>query len=133
MNNEVFINLPVADLEAAKDFYSIWGWKNIPEFTDGNAACMNFGGNVYVMLITKEFFPTFIDKPIADTSTHSTAIYCLGLPNADDVTERADAAIAAGGTKGKELPDMGMPDMHIRNFFDLDGHAWELMHMPVEQ
>ena len=40
MSKMIFVNLPVADLAAAKAFYEAIGATNNPQFTDETAACM---------------------------------------------------------------------------------------------
>ena len=44
MSKLIFVNLPVADLPAAKAFYEAIGAVNNPTFTDETAACMVFSG-----------------------------------------------------------------------------------------
>ena len=36
----IYLNLPVADLEASKGFFSALGFDFKPEFSDDTAACM---------------------------------------------------------------------------------------------
>ena len=40
MTRMIFVNLPVADLTVAMNFYSALGFENNPQFTDETAACM---------------------------------------------------------------------------------------------
>lgn len=42
MSKQVFINLPVTDLERSKKFYAALGFINNPMFTDENAAAMQW-------------------------------------------------------------------------------------------
>jgi predicted lactoylglutathione lyase len=40
MNKQIFVNLPVKDLNKTKEFFTELGFTFNPQFTDENAACM---------------------------------------------------------------------------------------------
>ena len=63
---KVFVNLPTSDLDRAKAFYTALGCEISPQFTDENAACIVWSEDIYFMVLKREFFATFTDKPIAD-------------------------------------------------------------------
>jgi predicted lactoylglutathione lyase len=48
-----------------------------PQFTDGKAACLVIGDNIFAMLLTEPFFKTFTKKDIADASKRTEAIIAL--------------------------------------------------------
>ena len=133
----IFLNLPVADLPAAKSFYGALGWSINPEFTDENAACVVVDANICLMLLTKDFYTTFAERPIADTGTYSAAAYALALPAREAVDELTDAALAAGGTEETSKQERRVQEaevgMYGRTFIDLDGHQWEPFYMPYPQ
>ena len=52
MTKMIFINLPVADLPAAKAFYAGLGFVNEPKFTDNTAAAMQWSEAIVVILLT---------------------------------------------------------------------------------
>ena len=56
MSKMIFVNLPVADLDAARAFYEAIGFTNNPQFTDETAACMVLTDVIHVMLLTHEKF-----------------------------------------------------------------------------
>ncbi|QSB04049.1 VOC family protein [Natronoglycomyces albus] len=130
MSGTIFVNLPVADLEASKKFYSNIGFDNVPAYSDENAAGMRYSDTIFVMLLTTEFFSTFTNRPVGDINSPISSIYCLTCESTDAVDKIYEAAVANGAIKGKEIPDMGM---YVRTFSDLDGHAWEILHMPEPQ
>ena len=78
MSKMIFVNLPVADLPAAKAFYEAIGLINNPQFTDETAACMVFTDTIHVMLLTHEKFAQFTDKRIADA--HATSEVLIASP-----------------------------------------------------
>ena len=127
MPRMIFVNLPVADLPAAKAFYEAIGAINEPKFTDETAACMVLSDAIFVMLLTHDKFAQFTPKPIADAHRTSEVLIALSADDRDGVDAIADAAIAAGGREPRERQDYGF--MYSRAFEDLDGHIWEPMWM----
>jgi uncharacterized protein len=50
MTQQIFVNLPVKDLNKAIEFFTKLGFTFNPQFTDENATCMIVGDNIFVML-----------------------------------------------------------------------------------
>ena len=46
----IFVNLPVADLEKSKAFYTALGFTNEPRFTDDTAAAMVWSESIFLMI-----------------------------------------------------------------------------------
>jgi predicted lactoylglutathione lyase len=126
-NRQIFLNLPVRNLDRSMEFFRKLGFEFNPQFTDERAACMIVNSDAYVMLLQDEFFRTFTMRQIVDTTKYSEAMTAFSCPNREAVDELADAAIAAGGTSAMPPVDMGF--MYSRSFYDLDGHHWEPMWM----
>ena len=120
----MFVNLPVTDLERAKAFYTAIGFRINPLFTDHNAACVVVEeDHSYFMILTRDFFQTFTDRPIGDpaaTVSVATAIF-------RDSREAVDVAladgIAAGGSEERPAADYGF--MYQRQLTDPDGNVLE--------
>jgi len=66
MVKQIFVNLPVKDLNKTIEFFAKLGFKFNPKFTDKNATCMIVGENIFAMLLVEKLFKTFIKKEIAD-------------------------------------------------------------------
>jgi predicted lactoylglutathione lyase len=130
MSKLIFVNLPVADLPAAKAFYEAIGAVNNPMFTDETAACMVFTDVIHVMLLTREKFAQFTPKRIADAKESSEVLICISADSREEVDEITDKALAAGGREPREKQDHGF--MYGRSFEDPDGHIWEPMWMDME-
>ena len=126
-NRMLFLNLPVADLEASKAFFAKLGFSYKPKSTGETAACMLIGEQALCMLLGPERFTQLSRLPIADPTTHALAHYCFSMGRRDEVDSVADAALAAGGTNAGEPEDYGF--MRSRSFHDLDGHFWDVMWM----
>ena len=129
MSKLIFVNLPVADLAAARAFYEAIGFTNNPQFTDETAACMVLTETIHVMLLTHDKFAQFTPKRIADAKTTSEVLICISEDSREGVDAITDAALAAGGREPREKQDYGF--MYGRSFEDLDGHIWEPMWMDM--
>lgn len=134
MINSLFVNLPVADLEATQAFWRRLGFDFNPHFTNDKAACLVLGPNISAMLLTPGFFAGFTGKAIADARAVTECINALQVESRAEVERLVAAAIAAGGTAPRPPQDHGFMFQH--GFEDLDGHIWEVFHMdapPVQQ
>lgn len=127
MAQSIFVNLPVKDLPAAREFFTALGYAINPTFSNDDAACIVMNDSIYTMLLTEPFFKNFTAKPIADATATTETIVCLGVESRERVDELVDKALAAGGQAGPFSVDEGF--MYGRSFSDLDGHSWEVMWM----
>lgn len=131
MNKQIFVNLPVKDLNKSKEFFSALGYTFNAQFTNEQGACMVIADNsIYAMLLTEEFFKTFTDKQIAKAREVTEVLTCLSCESREEVDSLVAKALAAGGTAPRAAQDHGF--MYSRSFDDLDGHTWELVYMSGE-
>ncbi len=129
MTRMIFVNLPVADLAVAMNFYSALGFENNPQFTDETAACMVWSEAIHVMLLTHDKWRTFTDRPIPPSSS-SEVMLALSFDSRDAVDAVNTAAAENGGTADiNPVQDLGF--MYNRNLADPDGHVWEMMWMDM--
>lgn len=129
MATQIFVNLPVKNLEKTKEFFGKLGYTFNPQFTDENAASMVISDTIYVMLLTEPFFQGFIKKKIADAMQTAEAIICLSCDSRAEVDEIVRKAVAAGATVPNEPQDHGW--MYGHGFQDIDGHLWEFAYMDM--
>ncbi|MES2881314.1 MAG: VOC family protein [Bacteroidota bacterium] len=130
MATQIFVNLPVKDLDKSKKFYTDIGFTINPQFTNDKAACVVISETIFAMILTEEFFKTFIPKTeIADATKTTEVITALSADSKKAVDELANRALAAGGTKLREPEDHGF--MYSRSFQDLDAHIWEVFWMDM--
>ena len=98
MNKQVFINLPVKDLNKSKAFFEALGYSFNPQFTNDSGACMVIAqDSIYAMLLSEEFFKTFTSKPIASAHEVTEVLTCLSCESREEVDSLVATAIAAGG------------------------------------
>jgi uncharacterized protein len=120
----IFISLPVADLERSNAYYTALGFSINPAMSDHNGTCFVVeDGHSYFMIINREFFQTFTDRPIADASGPAWGAIIVYLESKEAVDERIAAGLAAGGTETQEPTDYGF--MYQRQLTDPDGHVLE--------
>lgn len=129
MAKQVFINLPVKDLQQSLDFYTAIGFTNNPQFSDDSAKCMVWSENIFVMIMTHEKFKTFATKPLADTKANLAGLFSLSLDSINEVNNLVTNGIKAGGTEPNEMRDYGF--MQQRTIEDPDGHTWEVFFMDI--
>jgi uncharacterized protein len=127
MTRQIFVNLPVKDLNKSVEFFTKLDFTFNPQFTDENATCMIVDENIFVILLVEKFFQTFTPKEICDTSKNTEVLVSLSFESRAEVDAMVAKAIAAGGTTYKEPMDMG--SMYQHGFQDLDGHLWEIFFM----
>lgn len=126
---QIFINLPVSDVQRSMDFYTALGFTNNPQFSDEQGKCMVWSDTIFLMILSHEKFASFTNKPIADTKTNIAALLSLSLESTDAMNSMMEKGLAAGGTEPTELRDYGF--MQQRTIEDFDGHTWELFYMDV--
>lgn len=127
MATQIFVNLPVKDLDKAVEFFTALGFSFNPDYTDENATCMIINDNAFVMLLVEGFFKTFTSKDIADASGSTEAIMAFSVDSREGVDDMFTKALAAGGKESQPAQDYGF--MYSHSFQDLDGHLWEVMWM----
>jgi hypothetical protein len=107
MVTSIFVNLPTSDLERSKTFYSGLGWGINPLFSNENSACVVIDENLYLMVLTRDFFSSFTDKLIVDPKTALQVETAFSRDSRADVDSILEKAIAAGGTEHREPQDSG--------------------------
>ena len=123
MAKQIFVNLPVGNLKASMAFYDALGFKNKPQFTDDNAACMVYSEHIYVMLHSNGSWRRFTQRPIPP-STSSEVMLALSVDSIKEVDALNDIAQSNGGTADIN-PKQDLGFMFSRAFTDPDGHIWE--------
>jgi uncharacterized protein len=127
MPRQIFINLPVKDLQASIAFFKALGFKFDKRFTDDTATCMIVSDSIFVMLLTHAKFKMFTKKRIIDATKSTEVLIALHLDSRKQVDAMVKKAVMAGGSSPKPAIDLGF--MYQLNFDDLDGHTWEIFHM----
>jgi uncharacterized protein len=127
MTTQIFVNLPVKDLNETVDFFTKLGFAFNPQFTDENATCMIVNNDIFVMLLVEKFFKTFTKKELCDTIKDTEVIVALSTESREKVDQMINKVIEAGGKEHRKPQDHGW--MYGRSFEDINGHLWEVIYM----
>ena len=129
MTRQIFVNLPIKNMDRAKAFFSALGFSFNPQFTNEQGACMVVAEDIFVMLLVEPFFQTFTKKAISDANKSTEVLVCLSCESRAEVDALVKKALAAGGKVPNAPQDHGF--MYGHGFEDLDGHIWELAYMDM--
>jgi uncharacterized protein len=132
MTKELWINLPVKDINKSKEFFTKLGFSFNPKFSNSDeSACLVIGtNNVIVMLFKETTFKNFTNNEIVDTKKASEVLFSIGADSRVEVDEMANKAQMAGGSifgQPKEVQGW----MYGCGFADLDGHRWNMLYMDM--
>jgi predicted lactoylglutathione lyase len=129
MTKEIWINLPVKDVEKSKTFFSALGFTIHPGHGDKNSACILMGEkNIAVMLFEENMFKGFTQHPLTDTKQNSEVLISFDAESMEEVDDLAAKAEQSGGTLfGKPESIQGW--MYGCGFCDPDGHRWNVLYM----
>ncbi|CAB3727793.1 hypothetical protein LMG3458_04557 [Achromobacter deleyi] len=127
MHKQIFVNLPINDMQKSQAFFKSLGFTFNPQFTNDQGACMVVSDDIYVMLLVKPFFQGFTGKPIADATQSTEMLIALSCESRAEVDDLVARAKAAGATVPRQPQDHGF--MYGHGFDDLDGHIWEVFYM----
>lgn len=130
---DVFINLPVKDLEKSMEFFKKLGFEFNMDFCDENGCCLVLADHIYVMLLTEEFFTCFTKAGVTDTKKDNELIIVINLNSPEEMETMFQAGLAAGG-KDRSTPLTPEEEamMQYYRLEDLDGHLWELTYMEIQ-
>ena len=127
MTRQIYVNLPVKDLNKTVEFFTKLGFTFNPQFTDENATCMIVDSNIFVMLLAEKYFGTFTKKAVCNTTKDTEVIIALASESREKVDEMLSNVLNAGGSEPREPQDHGW--MYGRSFQDINGHLWEVIYM----
>lgn len=123
--NQIYVNLPVKDVQKTKEFWMKLGFAINEKFSDENAVCVIMKeDHIYTMFLKEEFFRTFTDRPIANGQT-TQMLLAIGVNSREEVDNMVKTAIENGGSTYSEPQDQSW--MYQSAFSDLNGHQWEVM------
>jgi uncharacterized protein len=128
---QIFINLPVKNLQKSVELYTAMGFTINPQFSDDTGKCMVWSENIFVMLLTHEKFKNFTSKNIADTKSNLAGLFSLNVDSVEEVNQIITKGLKAGGIEPSEMKDYGF--IIQRSLEDYDGHTWEIFYMDVSK
>lgn len=132
---QVYINIPVSDLVKSTAFYEDLGFtKNTMFSNDQTGNALQWSEDIVFMLLTREFFKTFIgDKEVADTKTTAALTVALNLDSKEAVDIFAETAKANGGDHYRVVMPGTEDFMYGYEVLDLDGNILEPLFMDISK
>jgi uncharacterized protein len=127
MLRQIFVNLPIRDMQRSQAFFKALGLSFNKRFTNEQGACLEIAENIYAMLLVEPFFQGFTKLPIADARKSTEVLIALSCDSRAEVDALVAKAVAAGATTPNAPVDHGFMVQH--GFADLDGHQWEVFWM----
>ncbi|BAP86269.1 glyoxalase [Paucilactobacillus hokkaidonensis JCM 18461] len=123
MKKMVFVNLPVSDMQRSINFYEALGFKQNKDFSDENGAGMMWDDSIWIMLLTHDFYRTFLrDHQLADTTKVSGSLTAFSMESIDAVKEFAQIAKDNGGDFYHVKIDIPEDQMYELEVKDPDGN-----------
>ncbi|MFB9378261.1 VOC family protein [Kineococcus gynurae] len=122
MARMIFVNLPVADKERSKAFFTALGFALNPGFEDEGTACVVLEENIVVLVHTPEKWQQFLKGEPAPSGTVEVML-ALSAESKDEAVQLKERALAAGGSAFADDMDFGY--MYGTSWRDPDGHVWE--------
>ncbi len=122
---ELWLNLPVKNLQKSKEFFQSLGFKS----TRDVPGMVGFTiGQVPVMMVAEPDFKRYASHAVANTKNGSELLISVDAPDRAYVDGMADKVARAGGTVFSE-PQEVQGWMYNMGFADPDGHRWNIVHL----
>ncbi len=126
---DMWINLPVKDLNKSKDFFNHIGFS---AHNSGDKVSLIIGSKkVVFMLFPESTFKAFTGNELADTKQSAEVLFSIGAESKEEVDELVEKVTEAGGAIYGKPSDQGW--MYGAGFADLDGHRWNVLYMDMSK
>lgn len=122
MPTQIFVSLPVRNLQDSTRFYESLGYRKNSQFSDDTVSSFDISETIHLMLATHDKFRELTPKQIGDPCKVCHSLLSLSCESREEVDSIVSKAIAAGGSKAHDPEDHGF--MYQYGFYDLDGHGW---------
>lgn len=129
MTKELWLNLPVKDLERSKAFYKKVGFSFKDEYASDTMLAMMVGEKKCpVMLFLEDTFRKVVEIEVSDAQKTAQIIISFDASSKEDVDDIAKRVQEAGGNLfSKPATIQGW--MYGCAFADPDGHRWNALFM----
>lgn len=132
MTKELWINLPVKDVNKSKEFFAKIGFSiNIEHGDNDEMACVQLGEKQFnVLLFAENKFKAYTKNDLTDTGKSTETLISFDAENREEIDETARKVFDAGGAIFSEPAEIeGW--MYGFAFADLDGHRWNQVFMDM--
>ncbi len=130
MTKELWINLPVKNVEKSREFFTTIGFSLNEKYGNSDhSASLEIGEkNFIVMLFEEEIFKGFTKNELPNGKQTTEVLFSFDAENREAVDETASKVFDAGGTIFSEPAEIN-GWMYGFGFADPDGHRWNMVFM----
>ena len=130
MTKDIWLNLPVKDVDRSVAFFRHLGFQLNPRFPQtADAACLLVGNkSIVIMLFSEPQFRQFSGSPLSEAAQVAEILISIDAESRQEVDQMASLAQEAGGRLFAKPGDKeGW--MYGCGFADPDGHRWNVLYM----
>src|SRR5215203_2918324 len=129
MTKEMWLNLPVRDVNRSKEFFQKIGFTQNEKHASPDMVCFEVGEKkMTVLFFAEETFKAFTKCDLSDAKRGAEVLISFDAESREEIDETARKVFDAGGTIFGE-PDEIQGLMYGFAFADLDGHRWNMLYM----
>ncbi len=132
MTKQLWLNLPVKNVENSKKFFSALGFSFNTQYGNSPVSASLVVGKNVIMLFEEASFKSFTKTNIADTATNAEVLISIDAESREEVDELAQKASDAGAIIfAKPIEKDGW--MYGFGFTDPDNHRWNVLFMDMSK
>lgn len=132
--NQLWLNLPVRDIDRSKKFFLDIGFRENPIHKDSSEMAGFYVGNhdFVLMLIIEDVFKSMAQHEICDNESGSQFLLNIDVQNKHEVDELEALVIKAGGEVFQSAK-LSQGWLYGFGFKDPDGHRWAVIYMDMSK
>src|SRR5690554_6269605 len=129
---QLWLNLPVKNIERSKKFFLDIGFRENPIHKDSlNLVGLLIGNQDFVlMLFPEEDFKSFANHEVSDTEKGSEMLINIDAQSKEEVDEM-EALVRKAGGEVYQSATVSQSWLYGFGFKDLDGHRWAVIYMDL--
>ncbi len=134
MIKELWINLPVKDVNKSRDFFTRIGFTVNEKYGNSATSASLLAGSksIVIMLFAEPLFTGLISGELADTKKGNEVLFSIDAQSREEVDDMANKVTAAGGIVFAKPGDKD-GWMYGCGFSDPDGHKWNVLYMDMSK
>lgn len=128
MIKELWLNLPVKDIDVSRKFFQAIGIAEVEEHKNNPGMVALAVGNTLVMLFPSATFEKFAGHPSANTAVGSETLISFDCESKEEI-DQMYARLQHIGAEVFGKPNLVDGWMYGLGFCDPDGHRWNMLFM----